>query len=58
MTAGPRDLQQRIRPDIQSMHAYEVQPSAGLIKLDAMENHTGFRRNCRRNSGSASALRR
>jgi len=27
-----------IRPDIQDMHAYAVQPSAGLVKLDAMEN--------------------
>ena len=27
-----------IRRDIQGMHAYAVQPSAGLIKLDAMEN--------------------
>ena len=34
----PRDLMQRIRQDIQSMHAYAVQPSAGLVKLDAMEN--------------------
>ncbi|MDB5946608.1 MAG: histidinol phosphate aminotransferase apoenzyme [Ramlibacter sp.] len=33
-----RDLKQRIRQDIQSMHAYAIQPSAGLIKLDAMEN--------------------
>ncbi len=32
---------ERIRQDVQSMHAYAVQPSAGLIKLDAMENpHT------------------
>ena len=28
----------RIRQDIQSMHAYAVQDSAGFIKLDAMEN--------------------
>ena len=28
----------RIRADIQSMHAYAVQDSRGLIKLDAMEN--------------------
>jgi histidinol-phosphate aminotransferase len=28
----------RIRPDIQSMHAYAVQDAAGLVKLDAMEN--------------------
>jgi histidinol-phosphate aminotransferase len=27
-----------IRQDVQSMHAYAIQPSAGLIKLDAMEN--------------------
>jgi histidinol-phosphate aminotransferase len=26
------------RQDVQSMHAYAVQPSAGLMKLDAMEN--------------------
>ncbi len=36
------DLAQRIqatfRQDVASMHAYAVQPSAGLIKLDAMEN--------------------
>jgi histidinol-phosphate aminotransferase len=29
---------QRIRQDIQSMHAYAIQDSAGMIKLDAMEN--------------------
>lgn len=27
-----------IRRDVQSMHAYAVQPSAGLVKLDTMEN--------------------
>ena len=27
-----------IRQDVTSMHAYAIQPSAGLIKLDAMEN--------------------
>jgi histidinol-phosphate aminotransferase len=27
-----------IRPEIQALHAYHVPPSAGLIKLDAMEN--------------------
>jgi histidinol-phosphate aminotransferase len=27
-----------IRRDIQSMHAYAVQPSAGMVKLDTMEN--------------------
>ncbi len=36
------DLQARIdrvvRRDVQGMHAYAVQPSAGFVKLDAMEN--------------------
>jgi histidinol-phosphate aminotransferase len=27
-----------IRQDVQSMHGYAIQPSAGMIKLDAMEN--------------------
>ena len=27
-----------IRPEVQAMHAYAVQPSDGLVKLDAMEN--------------------
>ena len=27
-----------IRQDVQSMHGYAVQDSAGLVKLDAMEN--------------------
>ena len=27
-----------LRQDVQSMHAYAVQPSAGLVKLDTMEN--------------------
>ncbi|MBH9579016.1 histidinol-phosphate transaminase [Inhella proteolytica] len=27
-----------IRPDIQNLHAYAVQPSTGFIKLDVMEN--------------------
>jgi histidinol-phosphate aminotransferase len=35
-------LQQRlarvIRQDVQSTHGYAIQPSAGLVKLDAMEN--------------------
>jgi histidinol-phosphate aminotransferase len=31
-------LQTVIRQDIQSMHAYAIQDSAGLVKLDAMEN--------------------
>ena len=31
-------LKKRIRQDVQSMHAYAVQDSAGMVKLDAMEN--------------------
>jgi histidinol-phosphate aminotransferase len=31
-------LRKTIRQDIQSMHAYAIQNSAGLVKLDAMEN--------------------
>ena len=38
MTGRQRDLSNLIRQDIQSMQAYAVQPSAGLIKIDSMEN--------------------
>ncbi len=38
MSAAQRDLKRLVRQDIQSMHAYAIQPSAGLVKLDAMEN--------------------
>jgi histidinol-phosphate aminotransferase len=31
-------LQRTIRHDVQSTHAYAIQDSAGLVKLDAMEN--------------------
>jgi histidinol-phosphate aminotransferase len=31
-------IQTRIRQDVQSMHAYAIQESAGFVKLDAMEN--------------------
>jgi histidinol-phosphate aminotransferase len=31
-------IREVIRQDVQSMHGYAIQPSAGLIKLDAMEN--------------------
>ncbi len=37
MTVTPTWMQ-RIRQDVQSMHAYAVQDSAGMVKLDAMEN--------------------
>jgi histidinol-phosphate aminotransferase len=36
--ALPDRLKHTLRQDVQSMHAYAVQPSAGLVKLDAMEN--------------------
>ena len=31
-------LSRHIRQDLQSMHGYAVQPSAGMVKLDTMEN--------------------
>jgi histidinol-phosphate aminotransferase len=31
-------LMQRIRQDVQSMHAYAIQDAVGMVKLDAMEN--------------------
>ena len=37
MSVSPQ-LLQRIRQDVQSMHAYAIQDSAGMVKLDAMEN--------------------
>lgn len=38
MSALPSRLARLIRSDVQGMHAYAIQPSAGLVKLDAMEN--------------------
>jgi len=40
MTYTPLEhrLRATIRQDVASMHAYAIQPSAGLVKLDAMEN--------------------
>jgi histidinol-phosphate aminotransferase len=38
MSTLEQRLKKVFRQDIQSMHAYAIQPSAGLIKLDAMEN--------------------
>jgi histidinol-phosphate aminotransferase len=38
MTPLPERIQHTIRQDVHSMHGYAIQPSAGLIKLDAMEN--------------------
>ena len=34
----PLNALARIRPDVRAMHAYRVQPSAGMLKMDAMEN--------------------
>jgi histidinol-phosphate aminotransferase len=38
MTPLEARLKTTIRQDVQSMHAYAIQPSDGLVKLDAMEN--------------------
>jgi histidinol-phosphate aminotransferase len=39
MTATLADrIAHTIRQDVKSMHAYAIQPSAGMVKLDAMEN--------------------
>jgi histidinol-phosphate aminotransferase len=38
MTAPLDQALAQIRPDVRAAHAYAVQPSAGLLKLDAMEN--------------------
>jgi histidinol-phosphate aminotransferase len=35
-------IQTRIRQDVQSMHAYAIQESSGMVKLDAMENPHGL----------------
>jgi histidinol-phosphate aminotransferase len=38
MTSLQTLIATRIRQDVQSMHAYAIQDSAGMLKLDAMEN--------------------
>ncbi len=38
MSALDPKLQRLIRRDVQSLHAYAIQNSAGMVKLDAMEN--------------------
>ena len=38
MSSSESTRERFIRPDVRAMHAYVVQPSAGFIKLDAMEN--------------------
>jgi histidinol-phosphate aminotransferase len=38
MTNSQEKILSHIRRDVQSMHAYAIQDSAGMVKLDAMEN--------------------
>jgi histidinol-phosphate aminotransferase len=39
MSSRTDEVARRVfRQDVQGMHAYAIQPSAGLVKLDAMEN--------------------
>jgi histidinol-phosphate aminotransferase len=38
MTPLADRIRRTVRQDVRSMHAYAIQPSAGLLKLDAMEN--------------------
>ncbi len=38
MTTQTNSALRFIRPDVQAMHAYAVQHSVGMVKLDAMEN--------------------
>ncbi|MEO8081892.1 MAG: histidinol-phosphate transaminase [Caldimonas sp.] len=38
MTPLAERIAATLRQDVQSMHGYAIQPSAGLVKLDAMEN--------------------
>ncbi len=35
---NPAAWLKHIRQDVQSMHAYAIQDSTGMVKLDAMEN--------------------
>ena len=38
----PERMTRLLRPDVQGLHAYAVQPSAGMVKLDTMENPFGL----------------
>ncbi|MGA0609761.1 histidinol-phosphate transaminase [Caldimonas sp. KR1-144] len=38
MSALNQRITATVRQDVQSMHGYAIQPSAGFVKLDAMEN--------------------
>jgi len=38
ISPDPMKIANVFRQDVQSMHAYAIQPSSGMVKLDAMEN--------------------
>lgn len=38
----PERMRRTLRSDVQGLHAYAVQPSAGLVKVDTMENPFGL----------------
>ena len=38
----PDRMRRFLRADVQGMHAYAVQPSAGMVKVDTMENPYGL----------------
>jgi histidinol-phosphate aminotransferase len=38
MTALPATMARSLRSDVQAMHGYAIQPSAGFVKVDTMEN--------------------
>ncbi|MEY3273446.1 MAG: hypothetical protein RLZZ341_2347, partial [Pseudomonadota bacterium] len=42
MTTLAQRIAATLRADVAGMHAYAIQPSQGLIKLDAMENPFGL----------------
>ncbi|HSI48967.1 MAG TPA: histidinol-phosphate transaminase [Ideonella sp.] len=52
MTASLPDRMTRyLRADVQGMHGYAVQPSAGMVKVDTMENPFGLPAELRRRLG-------
>ena len=60
MSSSLADRMKRVlRADVQGMHAYAVQPSTGMVKVDTMENPFGLPPDLRRALGerAGSALR-
>jgi len=52
MTASlPNRMTRYLRADVQGMHGYAVQPSAGMVKVDTMENPFGLPADLRRQLG-------